>query len=97
MEVSSRASSRCFIFIYFLVPHWVPATWRSLAQTSIGAELPAGYQIRVYAGDSQSNAPEIAGSPCTVSTDVAGTIKGKKFIHIVTEKIPSQYMYGVAA
>ena len=42
MEASSRASSRCFIFMYFLLPHWVPATWRSLAQTSIRAELPSG-------------------------------------------------------
>ena len=30
------------MFIYFLLPHWVPATWRSLAQTSIRAELPSG-------------------------------------------------------
>ena len=27
------------MFMYFLQPHWVPATWRSLAQTSIRAEL----------------------------------------------------------
>ena len=26
----------------FLQPHWVPATWRSLAQTSIRAEFPSG-------------------------------------------------------
>ena len=42
MEESSRATSRCFIFMYFLFPHWVPATWRSRAQTSIRAELPSG-------------------------------------------------------
>ena len=30
------------IFMYFLLPHWVPATWRSLAQTSIRAEFPSG-------------------------------------------------------
>ena len=36
------AASRCFIFMYFLLPHWVPATWRSRAQTSIRAELPSG-------------------------------------------------------
>ena len=35
-------TSRCFMFMYFLQPHWVPATWRSLAQTSIRAELPSG-------------------------------------------------------
>ena len=29
------AASRCFIFMYFLLPHWEPATWRSRAQTSI--------------------------------------------------------------
>ena len=28
--------------MYFLLPHWVPATWRSLAQTSIRAEFPSG-------------------------------------------------------
>ena len=28
--------------MYFLLPHWVPATWRSRAQTSIRAELPSG-------------------------------------------------------
>ena len=42
MKASSRAVSRCFIFMYFLLPHWVPATWRSRAQTSIRAELPSG-------------------------------------------------------
>ena len=35
-------ASKCFIFMYFLQPHWVPATCRSLAQTSIRAELPSG-------------------------------------------------------
>lgn len=35
------AASRCFMFIYFLLPRWVPVTWRSRAQTSIGAELPS--------------------------------------------------------
>ena len=28
--------------MYFLLPHWVPATWRSRAQTSMRAELPSG-------------------------------------------------------
>ena len=28
--------------MYFLLPHWVPATWRRRAQTSIRAELPSG-------------------------------------------------------
>ena len=35
-------ASKCFMFMYFLLPHWVPATWRSRAQTSIRAELPSG-------------------------------------------------------
>ena len=30
------------MFMYFLSPHWGPATWRSRAQTSIRAELPSG-------------------------------------------------------
>ena len=32
------------MFMYFLLPHSVPATWRSLAQTSMRAELPSGKQ-----------------------------------------------------
>ena len=44
IEASSRAVSKCFIFMYFLLPHWVLATWRSRAQTSIKAELPSGKQ-----------------------------------------------------
>ena len=44
MEESSRTASRCFMFMYFLLPHSVPATWRSLAQTSMRAELPSGKQ-----------------------------------------------------
>ena len=32
------------MLMYFLLPHWVPATWRSLAQTSMRAELPSGKQ-----------------------------------------------------
>ena len=36
------AASKCFMFMYFLLPHWVPATWRSRAQTSIRAEFPSG-------------------------------------------------------
>ena len=35
-------ASKCFMFMYFLLPHWVPATWRSRAQPSIRAELPLG-------------------------------------------------------
>ena len=42
IEVSSTAASRCFMFMYFLFPHWVPATCRSRAQTSMRAELPSG-------------------------------------------------------
>ena len=42
MEGSLKAASRCLMFIYFLLPHWVPATWRRRAQTSIRAELPSG-------------------------------------------------------
>ena len=41
-EASSGAVSKCFLFMYFLLPHWVPATWRSRAQTSMRAELPSG-------------------------------------------------------
>ena len=32
-------ASKCFMFMYFLLPHWVPATWRSWAQTGIRAEF----------------------------------------------------------
>ena len=48
MEASSKATSRCFIFIYFLLPHWVPATCRRRRRpvretahyTSAAADLP---------------------------------------------------------
>lgn len=36
-------ASRCFIFMYFLLPHCVPATWRSRAQTSISSAADAGH------------------------------------------------------
>ena len=42
IETSSRVASKCFIFIYFLLPHWVPATWSRRAQTNMRAELPSG-------------------------------------------------------
>lgn len=32
-------TSKCFIFMYFLQPYWVPAMWRSLAQISHAMEL----------------------------------------------------------
>ena len=41
-QSSSQNGAKCFIFMYFLLPHWVPATWRRRAQTSIRAELPSG-------------------------------------------------------
>ncbi len=44
MEASSRTASRCFMFMYFLLPHWVPATCRRGAQTSMSAEFPSGKQ-----------------------------------------------------
>ena len=34
-RASSRAASRCFMFMCILLPHWGPATWRSRAQTSM--------------------------------------------------------------
>lgn len=40
--MSSKAASRRFIFMYFLLPHWVPTTWRSRTQTNMRAELPSG-------------------------------------------------------
>ena len=30
------------IFMYFLFPHWVPATWRSRRRTSSGKNRPSG-------------------------------------------------------
>ena len=41
-ETSSQMVSRCFIFMYFLLPHWVPAPWCRRAQISMRAELPSG-------------------------------------------------------
>lgn len=42
LPVNRRRLSRCFMFMYFFEPHWVPATCRSQAHTSINAELPSG-------------------------------------------------------
>ena len=42
METFWAAAPRCFIFMYFLLPYWVPATWWSRVQTSIWAEFPSG-------------------------------------------------------
>lgn len=36
IELLSKIDFKCFIFIYFLLSHCVPTTWRSLALTSIG-------------------------------------------------------------
>ena len=32
---------QCFMYMYFLLPHWVLAIWRSRVQTSMRAELPS--------------------------------------------------------
>ena len=32
---------QCFMYMYFLLPHWGLAIWRSRAQTSMRAELPS--------------------------------------------------------
>ena len=47
---------------------------------------PSGYQIRVYAGSSQYNASEIAGSPFTAFNNITDKIKDSKFVHTVTEE-----------
>ena len=44
MEAYSEVVSKSFMFMYFLLPHWVPATWRNRAQTSIRVALPSGKQ-----------------------------------------------------
>lgn len=36
------AASRCVMFMYFLLPHWVPAAWCRRAQTRIRVEMPSG-------------------------------------------------------
>lgn len=53
ISVWSAMASKCRIFIYFLLPHWVPAAYRSLAQTSISAEFQSGSnQALWFAGGS---------------------------------------------
>ena len=34
--------------MYFLLPHWVPVTWRSLAQTSVRAKFPSGNDLATW-------------------------------------------------
>lgn len=45
--ISCSMASRGFIFMCFLLPHWVPATCRSWAQTSIKAEFPSGKALTI--------------------------------------------------
>lgn len=47
MEVSPRAASRCFIFMYFFLPRWLPDRWRSQAQNSMKTELPSGKLLTI--------------------------------------------------
>lgn len=42
MEASWVTASRCFMFIYFLLPYCVSAACRRRAQTNIRAEFPSG-------------------------------------------------------
>ena len=53
---SSKATFKCFMFMYFLQPHWVPAAWRSRAQTSIRAEFPSGNVPTTRVGGSHGSA-----------------------------------------
>ena len=39
------------MFMYFLLPHWGPATWRNWAQASMRAELPTGRSTHTGAAD----------------------------------------------
>ena len=39
---AGSAAHRSSMFVYFLLPHWVPATWCSHAQTRILVEFPSG-------------------------------------------------------
>ena len=54
------------MFMYFLLPHWVPATWRSRAQTSIKAEFPSGnvpttrVRLRTYTHTTRQKQDEAA-------------------------------------
>ena len=56
--------------MYFLLLHWVPATWRSRAQTSIKAELPSGKLLSHECG---------GGSPVESFNNVVGTDTGPVF------------------
>ena len=42
--IYGQIKSRNVLFIYFLLPYWVPTTWRKRAQTRMGAEFPSGKQ-----------------------------------------------------
>ena len=64
-------TSRCFMFMYFLQPHCVPATWRSLAH---GLQHP-----QTLVADDKLHAVQAASakpyhSPCRKS----GTFQNKK-------------------
>ena len=40
------AASKCFMFMYFLLPHWVPATWRGCALFTLGVNNCRGMRTK---------------------------------------------------
>ena len=75
MKASSKAASKCFIFMYFLLPHWVCAAWRSFAQTSIRAEFPSG------------NAPNHAGPAANLTVQPRNHVVGADARSVLAGKI----------
>ena len=72
MEGSLKAASRCLMFIYFLLPHWVPATWRRRAQTSISQDIEekilSMYAKGMTTGDIEAHIQDIYGISVSDST-----------------------------
>ena len=75
MKASPRAAFKCFIFMYFLLPHWVSVTWRSLAQTSIRAEFPSG------------NSPKHAGPAADLTVQPLNHVVGADARSVLAGKI----------
>lgn len=75
MEASSMAASRRFTFMCFLLPHWVPAAWCGLAQTSMRAELPSGKQPTTWVRQRISR----PGRPCPMTIRTAPALNASSY------------------
>ena len=84
MEASSRSFSKRFM--YFLLPPWVPATWRSRAHTDMKGEQAAAREAAHHTGTAA--ALPVQSLKTIVGTDAGPTFTGRiavnqRFLNII--------------